>query len=107
MPRLGRNDLIGQAEQRNRIGNLELREVEIPEKHDVRIQDAIALVRQRHGRGDLKILLDVPSAHRLGSERPPVLASLALNHARQRPQPVRQKPGRRNDFAALALEVRE
>jgi hypothetical protein len=57
------------------------------EEHDVGIEDAIALMRQRDGRRDLQELLDMPAAHRFGPQRPPELAPLALDDARQRPQP--------------------
>ena len=79
--RLGRDHLIGHAEQRNRIGHLEARQVVIPEEHDVGIEDAVAPMRQRHDCGDLEELLNVPAAHRLGPQRPPELTPLALDDA--------------------------
>ena len=86
------------------FGYSKSRQVEIAEEHDVGIEDAVALVGQRDGRGDLEELLDMPAADRLGAQRPPELAALALDHARQRPQPVGQEGRGRNDDAALAGE---
>src|ERR1700722_6935946 len=76
-------DLVGHIQERNRIWTFETRQVEIAEEHDVGIQDAIALVRQRDRRGNLQKLLYVPAADRLGSKRPPILTPIALDEARQ------------------------
>ena len=82
------------------------RQVEIAKEHDIGIQDAISLVRQRDGRGNLQKLLYVPAADRLGSERPPILAPLALDEAGERPQPFGEELRCRKYPPALALEMR-
>src|ERR1700733_10989652 len=83
------------------------RQVELPEEHDGRIENAISLVRQRDSRGYLEILLHMPAADRLCPQRPPILASLALNDAGQRPQPFRQKLRCWKHLSALAGKVRK
>ena len=79
MARLIGGHRVCHGQQRDRVRIFEPRQVEIPEEHDVGIQDAVALVGQRDGRGDLEELLDVPAAHRLGAQRPPELTPLALD----------------------------
>src|SRR6185437_1611826 len=83
------------------------RQIEFPEEDDVRIENAISLVRQRNGRGYLEVLLHMPAADRFRPERPPILAPLALNDAGQGPQPFGQKFRCRKHLAALACKVRK
>ena len=107
MPRLVRGHHVLHGQKRDRVRIFEARQVEIAEEHDVGIQDAVALMGQGDGRGDLQELLDVPAAHRLGAQRPPELPPLALDDARQRPQPVGQEGRSRNNDAALARQRSE
>ena len=71
MADLFRGDFVLDVQKRDRIWIFEPRQVEIPEENDVRIENAISLVRQRDGRGDLEILLHMPAADRLCPQRPP------------------------------------
>src|ERR1700731_1984754 len=98
---------VRHIEERNCSWIFKTRQVQIPKEHDVGIQDAVSLVRQRGGRSDLEKLLHMPTADRPCSKRPPILTPLALDDARQRSQPFGQELRGRKNASALALKTRE
>src|SRR5579863_5485513 len=91
VPDVTRRDAVWHPVQWERFRKPITRQVEVSEKHNVRIENAEARMRQRRSRCNLQNLLNVPAAHWPRTQRPPMLAALTADDSGQGAQPSGQE----------------